>query len=70
MSNNWLKEKDRITLKRFMTNGINANQIYPQEYEALNQYFCHAYSQIVVISINFSSSQKEDSGGMVFRYFP
>ena len=40
MSNNWLKEKDRITLKRLMTNGINANQIYPQEYEALNQYFC------------------------------
>lgn len=69
MSNNWLKEKDRITLKRLMTNGINANQIYPQEYEALNQYFCHAYSQIVVISIDFSSSQKEDSGGIgLLRY--
>ena len=69
MSNNWLKEKDRITLKRLMTNGINANQIYPQEYETLNQYFCHAYSQIVVISIDFSSRQKEDSGGIgLLRY--
>lgn len=69
MSNNWLKEKDRITLKRLMTNGSNANQIYPQEYKALNQYFCHAYSQIVVISIDFSSRQKEDSGGIgLLRY--
>ena len=69
MSNNWIKEKDRITLKRLMTNGSNANQIYPQEYEALNQYFCHTYSQIVVINIDFSSRQKEDSGGIgLLRY--
>ena len=69
MSNNWLKEKDRITLKRLLTNGSNANQIYPQEYETLNQYFCHAYSQIVIINIDFSSRQKEDSGGIgLLRY--
>ncbi len=69
MSNNWLKEKDRITLKRLLTNGSNANQIYPQEYEALNQYFCHAYSQIVIINIDFSTCQKEDSGGIgLLRY--
>lgn len=69
MSNNWLKEKDRITLKRLLTNGSGTNQIYPQEYEALSQYFCHSFCQIVIISIDFTSRQKEDSSGIgLLRY--
>lgn len=69
MSNNWLKEKDRITLKRLLTNGSGTNQIYPQEYEALNQYFCRSFYQIIIISIDFMSRQKEDSSGLgLLRY--
>lgn len=61
IKNTYLKEKDRSVLKKLLTSD---NEILPRQYESLNQYFSGAFSQIVIISIDYESLQKEDSDGV------
>lgn len=69
INHDWLKEQDRAILKKLLINTVESSRILPEQYESLSQYFSGQYYQIVIISIDYPSRQKEDIGGIsLLRY--